>query len=145
MTTNKKILIGCGALALVGLLVAIAGVIGLAYYVGSNPGYMNAGPEGEKFGRGVSQSACMSEGYRRARNIGMMEIQKSIVARIFVDSCLKTASIEPNFCDGVPGRFGEKTKWSDSECKSAGLDGTKSACIAVSQSKFEYCNNPFKE
>ncbi len=140
MTKNAKILLGCGSALLIGAVIVVIALVGFVYYIGSNPNYEKAQNEGKEWGKGVDQTACMTEGFKRSRSIGILDIGDSVANGAFVESCLDNATPVADFCKGVPGIFGSASEWHQSECSKAGLDATASGCIGVTKARHRFCN-----
>ena len=138
----KVVLIGCGVIVVVGI-VAVA-LIG--WYVKSHGSdWMAQGKairaEGATFGRGTTESQCLTEAMSRYRaKRGMMS---GIRQRIWLQGCLEASSFEPDFCSGVPAeeQFGATVRWRVSRCQDLGLQGD-STCPNILAEMQRYCAGP---
>jgi hypothetical protein len=82
----------------------------------------------------------MTEAMNRSKKVGLIDIGSILRLSTFTDACLKASKPTPNFCDGVPGVFSMKdTEWGAVECRKAGVDPEKTACIHVTKRKIQFC------
>ncbi|HKR67057.1 MAG TPA: hypothetical protein VJZ00_25245 [Thermoanaerobaculia bacterium] len=103
----------------------------------------NEGPsivaEGNEFGRRKDGNACVAEGITRLNRCDGFICETKV--RIFLNSCLQTATVAPEFCKDVP-RVTEIMKtasWGPAECKRRGAkDMTR--CARVLGAIQEYCS-----
>ena len=144
MTKNTKIFlgVGCGLVLIVGLVVVIGGFIAVRTW---GPQFIESttrgDAEGREFGKTTDRQGCMKEGMERSRSKGVLDLGAGMELSIFVDSCLKVSRETPNFCDGVPSMFSfEANDWAAGECKKAGLDPEKTACVHILKRKHQFCN-----
>src|SRR6185369_5697260 len=97
----KGILIGCSVLT----VIAIACILSVGVFVKSKgtdwiARGKEARAEGEAFGRGVSESVCVSEAMARyGRDRGMIS---GVKHRLWLSGCLQTSRLDPEFCTSVP-------------------------------------------
>jgi len=144
MKKGMKIFIGvgCGLLFIGGIAIVVV-VVGFNYLVNQSTAAHEA--EGREFGKTHDQKGCMDEGMRRSKSIGIIDLGAGLQLGAFVDACLATSSPTPNFCEGVPGLFSFKeTDWGKVECRRAGIDPERTACIHVTKRKHQYCGSPSK-
>lgn len=146
MTKNTKIFlgIGCGAVLVIGLVVVIGGFIAMRTW---GTKFMEsaerAGTEGREFGKTTDQQGCMKEGVNRSKNSGLIDLGAGIELAGFVGSCLDASRPTANFCDGVPTLWSmQESEWSMAECRKAGVDPEKTACVHVMKRKHQFCNKP---
>src|SRR6266478_10064653 len=106
MNRGLKIALGIfGALFLFALLLAGAG-----YYLWTTKGKAMAAElaakgkvimaEAEAFGRGKNSDQCIEEAMKRFKaGSGIMQ---QVEVQVFLASSLKTCSVQPKLCDGIP-------------------------------------------
>jgi hypothetical protein len=146
MTKGVKIFLGIGCgLLLIGAAVVVLGIIGLNYLEKTlDESTKQDEIEGRDFGRTVDQSACIAEGMRRSKSIGLIDLSRGVRLATFTDACLEASRPTPNFCDGVPSFWSMKdSEWGAAECRKAGVDPERTACIHVTKRKHEVCSKPF--
>ena len=136
--------VGCGLL-LLGTVVVVLGIIGLNYLekrvTESTAKYE---VEGREFGKTRDQRACMDEGMRRSKSVGVIDMGAALALATIVDACLENSRPTPNFCDGVPSFWSLKeTEWGKVECRRAGIDPEKTGCIHVTKRKHQFCSKAF--
>jgi hypothetical protein len=146
MTKNTKVFlgVGCGVLLIGAIVVIVGGIIFMKTW-GARfaEATVNVEREGREFGKTTDQQGCMNEGVQRSRSAGLLEISAGIELAVFVDTCLAASRPTPNFCDGVPSFWSpEESKWEMAECKKAGVDPEKTACIHVMKRKHQFCSKP---
>lgn len=135
----KGILIGCSVLA----VIVIACVVSVGFFVKSRSrDWIARGKEvraeGEAFGRGVSESMCVSESMRRySRDRGMIS---GVKQRLWLAGCLETSRLEPAFCASVPpdSEILRTAGWRVNQCSTFGLGGD-STCPNIFAEVQTYC------
>ena len=140
-TTGKVLLIGGGALVLVGIVCAVAIGVWLV-----NSGARMAkeadkqAAEGRSFGFTTDQRGCVDEGLRRAKTFRAIDIASLVVNQTFVQKCLGTSRKTDGFCEGVPSRFSANDDdWMKSECKKVNMSPLGTGCMAPFKAQMEYC------
>ena len=143
MTKNTKIFlgVGCGVLLIAGLVVVVAVVIAMKTW---GPEFLEATTRaeaaGREFGKSTDQQGCMKEAIQRSKSASPVDIGASMQLSVFADSCLKVSRDTQNFCDGVPSMFSlEANEWSVEECRKAGADPEKTACVHIMKRKHQFC------
>ncbi len=143
MTKNTKIFlgVGCGVLFIGGLIVVIAVVVAMKTY---GPEFLEATTRadaaGREFGKTTDQQGCMKEAIQRSKSASVVDVGASLQLSVFVESCLKVSRESQNFCEGVPSMFSlETNEWGAEECRKAGVDPEKTACVHVMKRKHQYC------
>ena len=144
LSSNKKILIGCGIVAFIGVLAVVA-VIGFLMYSASDPDYKREyaakKAEGAEFGKNTDQDGCMKEGLTRARKMTLFQITPVLVNEVFVQACLKSSRPTPDFCNGVPGYWNLHTdEWENDQCERAGMDPLQTGCRSVFSARIDHCS-----
>jgi hypothetical protein len=143
MSTGAKV-----AIAVVGGLVLLAGGTcgGIALWLNAHGDELQAKgkvvmQEGASFGKGKPARACVDEGLRRLPNLD--GIMAEATNKVFVESCLKTATIDAAFCAGVPPRdeIMQSATWAVSTCASYGKPGDQS-CSRLVGAIQERCLKP---
>ena len=120
--TVKGLLVGCLVLVFLGVIVLAA----LGWYVKQKAPEMlasaqSAESEGVSFGKGVSDSQCVSAALERYQaNRG---IAATVTQSIWLDGCFQTSTIEEKFCDGVPRESDlmRSATWRVARCEEAGI------------------------
>ncbi len=103
MSAGKVVAIGCGA----AVVVAAALVAGGVFWVRAHQGELveagkGAFKEGAHFGEGRDAAACVAEAERRLPSLG--GALDEATNKVFLEGCLKTATLPAGFCDGIPAR-----------------------------------------
>jgi hypothetical protein len=94
--------------------------------------------EGEQFGKGKDGEACISESLRRLDAAkGIMQQAKQ---KIFLQSCLETATVAPEMCRGIPGptEFMKTAQWQLDECARRGRPNNQ-GCAQLIGAVQMYC------
>lgn len=140
----KFFLIGCAVVIVLGIIaVAVVG-----WYVKSHSGqWMAQGKavrgEGMSFGRTATEPQCVSEAMTRYRaHTGMVN---GISQRLWLDGCLETASVDAEFCAGVPAedQFTASVTWRVKQCRDFGFQGD-STCPNIVAEVQRYCAGPVR-
>jgi hypothetical protein len=146
MTKGVKIFlgIGCGVL-LIGAVVIVIGIIGLNYLESRfAESTKKVEIEGREFGQTTDQQGCISEGMRKSKTIGILDLSDSIALSAFTDACLETSKPTSGFCEGVPSFWSMKdSEWGAAKCRKAGIDPERTACIHVTKRQHQFCTKPF--
>jgi len=135
----KGLLIGCSVL----LVLAIVLVVAVGFFVKSKSSDLIARgkemrTEGETFGRGVSESMCVSEAMRRySADRGMIS---GVKQRLWLAGCLETSTFEPSFCASIPpqSELMRSAEWRVKQCATFGMSGD-STCPNVLAEVPTYC------
>jgi hypothetical protein len=108
------------------VLVIIVGGAGVFWYVHHNRARLMASgrrlmAEGAAYGRGRDANACIEEALRR----GERGFADGIRANVFLNGCLKTATVPPEVCAPVPPRneIIRTSMWAAHECERRGHPG----------------------
>lgn len=143
LSTGAKV-----AIAVVGVLVLVVGgtCAGVALWLNANADDLQAKgkvimQEGAAFGRGKPARACVDEGLRRLPNLD--GIMAEATNKVFVESCLKTATVDAAFCAGVPPRdeIMKSATWAVELCAALGKAGDQS-CSRLVGAIQERCLKP---
>jgi hypothetical protein len=141
-TTGKVLLIGGGALVLVGIICAVAIGVWLV-----NAGARMAkdadkqAAEGRSFGLTTDQRGCIDEGLQRAKTFRGIDIASLVANQTFVQKCLGTSKKSDGFCEDVPTRFGaDRDDWMKDECKKVNMSPLGTGCMAPFKAQIEYCS-----
>jgi hypothetical protein len=143
MTHTTKWIVG--VLIVLGLLgvVCVAAVVGFVYYLNRGEGSGEYGAkqvEGREFGKTTDQAGCMKEGLSRAKAIRLVDLNRAVNNRVFVEECVKSASPTSGFCNGVPPLWKlQDDDWVSKQCDDAGLDQLRTSCKTVFQAKLSFC------
>ena len=135
----KGLLIGCSVLA----VLAIAVIVAVGFFVKSKSADLiergqEMRTEGETFGRGTTESMCVSEAMRRySADRGIIS---GVKQRLWLAGCLETSKFEPSFCASVPpdSEIRRTAEWRVNQCSTFGLSGD-SACPNVLAEVQTYC------
>ena len=118
----KVLLASCGGF----VLIVIAGGAGIFWYVHHNRARLLASgrqiqTDGVAYGRGRDANACIDEALRR----GERGFADGIRANLFLNGCLKTATLPPDFCASVPSHeeVFRTGVWAARECQRRGHPG----------------------
>lgn len=135
MSKNMKIV-----LIVLGCLVLLCGGVvtaGLYWFSTSgkqmmeqmSQGVQQASEEGEAFGVGKDDNACLKEAMRRLQQDN--SLRQTMSANMFLGSCLAKSQPTPEFCQAVPpsGEFTKTAQWSAKRCQELGV--TSSACTQL--------------
>jgi hypothetical protein len=140
-TTGKVLLIGGGALVLIGIVCVVAIGVWLV-----NSGVRLAkeadqqAAEGRSFGHTTDQRGCIDEGLRRAKTFRAIDIASLVANQTFVQKCLANSKKTDGFCEGVPSRFGANDDdWMKDECKKVNMSPLGTGCMAPFKAQIEYC------
>ncbi len=141
MTRGWKI----GLSIFVGLFLALILVAGAGIYFISKygremgEGVKRSQSEGENFGKGSDNAACLKEALERNKQNN--SITKIVSINVFLATCLKESKPTPGFCEGVPLRSDkqETKSWAAQKCREAGQSGI--TCEAMFQVVQSYCEN----
>jgi hypothetical protein len=145
MTKNGKILLGCGGVLIIGIIVVLIVGYFAMNYVEKNlvQGVRADMDAGEEFAKTTDQKGCMTEGLKRSKTMGFLNVGQGMSLSSFVESCLKGAKPTDGFCTGVPGFWSfEKDEWITEQCRQAGLDKEKTGCFFVFAAKHNVCSPP---
>ena len=143
MTHTTKWIVG--VLIVLGILgaVCVAGVFGFVYYLNKGGGsgeYDTKRVEGREFGKTTDQAGCMKEGLSRAKGIRLVDLNRAVNNRVFVEECVKSATPTSGFCNGVPPLWKlQDDDWVTKQCDNAGLDELRTSCKTVFQGKLSFC------
>lgn len=143
LSTGAKVAITVVAV----LVLVIAGTCGgIALWINANADDLQAKgkavmQEGAAFGSGKPAGACVDEGLRRLPNLD--GIMAEATNKVFVESCLKTATLDAAFCAGVPPRdeIMKSATWAVDLCASLGKPGDQS-CSRLVGAIQERCLKP---
>lgn len=143
MTHTAKWIVGVLiVLALLGA-VCVVGFAGFVYYLNRGEGageYEAKRVEGGEFGKTTDQAGCMKEGLSRAKTIRLLDLNRAVNNRVFVEECLKSASATSGFCNGVPPLWKlQDDDWVTKQCDNARMDDIRTSCKTVFQGKLSYC------
>jgi hypothetical protein len=141
LTSTKKILIVLGLVVFLFVL-GIAAIVGWLIWMPEKPTPEDEAKmaEGREFAKTTDQNGCITEGVRRARQIGFLEIGKAVANQYFVQQCLRNSRPTPRFCDGVPGFWNLKgDEWKDAQCEKHGSKPLQSACTSVYDEQINFC------
>ena len=142
MPTWLKVVLG---VLLAGVLL-VAGLAAAGYYAFTShrEQLVNMGKaattEGHQFGTGKSAPACIDEGLKRVRGVGLID---EVKVRIFAGACLQTAQRPDGFCTAVPesSSFLETAQWRLSQCSGKpGLEPQQ--CQRFMQAWQDACHPP---
>jgi hypothetical protein len=130
----KAALIGCGALAVLIIVLMVVG--GIWWSRNSDDiegGAQVAARDGARFGLVRDEAACFDEGKRRVAEA--TTFQATFTVGAFVRSCLEYGRPTPGFCDNVPPptSIGRTAAWQSQRC------GDDMNCRNVSQVVQGYC------
>jgi hypothetical protein len=130
----KAALIGCGALAVLFIVLMVVG--GIWWSRNSDViegGAQVAARDGARFGLVRDEAACFDEGKRRVAEA--TTFQATFTVGAFVRSCLEYSRPTPGFCDNVPPptSIGRTAAWQSQRC------GDDMSCRNVSQVVQGYC------
>jgi hypothetical protein len=151
-TSTKKMLIILG-IGVLGFVVVIAVLVGLAFYVSSNlesdKDFQRESQakevEGRELGKTTDQQGCMREGLTRAKTMSTFEFKRGQINSAFVRACLESSRPAPGFCEGIPQRSltapSADYDWITEQCDKIGLDHVKTGCIAVFQTRIQFCHD----
>lgn len=131
----KFALIGCGVIALLGILLVVAMVVWWNRNAeGLEEQAARAAQEGSRFGLVRDEAACFEEGRRRAAEGGSFE--KTFAVGAFMRACMEFSRPTPGFCDDVPPAtsIGRTVAWQSQRC------GDDLVCRNVSQAVQSYCS-----
>ena len=133
---GRMVLIGCGALAVLVILVMVAGGI----WLNRNSDELEAGErlaarEAARFGLAHDEAACFEEGKRRAAR--STTVQAGLAVGVFTQRCLEFSRETPGFCEGVPPitALRRSATWLVQTC------GREAGCRNVAQMVQAYCTN----
>jgi len=137
MTTNKKLVLGCGGTILIVAVVILCGAIFAAYKGYSLYADNNGG--GRVFGATTDNEGCMKEGLRRGKLLSDDKVGQ-FTNGTFVQGCLEVSRPVEKFCVGVPELLDRdaQSKWARSECQTAGQNDN-AGCLQVYNEKHTYC------
>ncbi|HEX6126704.1 MAG TPA: hypothetical protein VFZ23_15135 [Pyrinomonadaceae bacterium] len=137
--------VGCGVLLLGGIAVLVGGYLAMNYFQKTvGEGLTKEMNEGHEFGKSTDQAGCMTEAVRRSQSFGPVELGGAMGVSAFVGSCFETSRPTADFCAGVPSFWSpEASEWSSAECRKAGADPEKTACVHVFKRKHQLCSPPF--
>jgi hypothetical protein len=127
----KIILVLFGIFVLVIVGISVAGY----YYVREHGGELKQKTEklrteGESFGQGKQETACLDESLARLkREPGFMS---QVQTQIFFSSCLAKAESSPELCTGMPApdEILASGKWAAEQCAKRGL-GQSQGCVQL--------------
>lgn len=141
-TTGKVLLIGGGALVLVGIVCAVA--IGVWLVKAGTRLAKEAdqqAAEGRSFGHTTDQRGCLDEGLRRAKTFRGIDIASLVANQTFVQKCLGSSKKTDGFCEAVPSRFGaSRDDWMKNECAKVKMSPLGTGCMAPFKAQIEYCS-----
>jgi hypothetical protein len=126
-------LIGCGALLVLLVVVAVGGY----FWITRNPQFGEAAgaatQEGARFGLQADEAACVEAGAGRVGEVGT--ITAGLAAGAFVRGCLEFSRETPGFCENVPPptALRRTIAWRQERC------GDDAACGQVMQIVQTYC------
>ena len=104
LTATTKILIALGIVVFVFVIGIGAFLVWMILFPGKpSPADEAKIAEGREFAKTTDQQGCITEGVKRARQIGFFDIDKKVAHKYFVAGCLKNSRPTPGFCDDVPG------------------------------------------
>jgi hypothetical protein len=144
MRTGVKVLLGVtGAAALL-----VAGTCGAGIlWIQSNQEDLReqglvALKEGGRFGSGKEAPACVEEGLARLSD-SSFDVLSEARNKVWVEACLKTATLPAGFCDGVPPRdeILASASWAVTRCERAGRPGSQ-PCARLIGAVQERCLTP---
>lgn len=115
-----KIVIGLGAVSIMGLIAAGIGIYLLVQWGEEQvAGMVDAAPalmeEGAAFGAGATDSACLDEGLKRAEQCSVTGMRCQMEAVAFGSGCLEASPYDPATCAGVADG-GDLNAWVTQQC-----------------------------
>lgn len=140
MSTGAKVAI----VVVIGLVLVVGGTCGgIAFWLNAHGDELQAKgkvvmQEGAAFGKDKPARACVDEGLRR---LALLDgIMAEATNKVFVESCLKTATMDAQFCIGVPPRneIMQSATWAVSTCAAYGKPGDQ-ACSRLVGAIQERC------
>jgi len=140
-TTGKVLLIGGGAVVLIGIVAAVAIGVWLVY-AGARLAKEaeKQAAEGRSFGLTTDQRGCIDEGLNRAKEFRAIDIASMVTTQTFVEKCLSSSKKVDEFCEGVPARFSSNDDdWMKAECKKVNMSPLGTGCMAPFKAQIEYC------
>ena len=142
-TTGKVLLIGGGALVLIGIVCVIAvGVWLVTAGARLSKEADKQAAEGRSFGFTTDQRGCVDEGLRRAKTFRAIDIASMVANQAFVQKCLGTCKKTDGFCTAVPSRFSANNDdWMQDECAKVNMSPLGSGCMAPFKAQIEYCRS----
>ena len=142
LTSTKRTLIVLGVIVILFAL-GIAAFVGWLIWTPEKPSPEDEAKmaEGREFAKTTDQNGCLTEGVKRARHIGFLEMSKTVANEYFVEQCFRNSRPTPGFCDGVPGFWNLKgDEWKDTQCRKLGLKPLESACASVYEEQIIFCS-----
>ena len=143
MPTWLKILL---IIFLAGVLLLIAAVYVGYRWVRSHEGELRemndkAVAEAQEFGRGKDADACIVETLSRGDRCGQMDMFCEVKAKIFLENCLKVATVPDDFCASVPKQTNimGSVRWQMAECGKRG-HANEQRCTRLIAGVQEHCD-----
>ena len=98
-----------------------------------------AATEAREFGRGKTAALCMNEAFVRLRACDGFICEAKV--NVFLQGCLETADVPPDFCKGVPPReeIMASARWTIAECTKADMAGEQ-PCNRLMRAVQDYCH-----
>ena len=142
----KKIGIGLGVVALVGMCMIAVAVVLLQraaenFVEGLEVDLPALAEEGVRFAATHEQPQCVSEGVSRAVQCGALDMGCVMAASVFGQSCLDAALPDPAVCADVPESAGsvELSEWAQQQCDALGHSDGMGCVLFFTQSVGSYC------
>jgi hypothetical protein len=130
-------------IVLVGFVVLVAGVIVAARWVRSRGESLKEEgkalvAEAREFGRGKDGEACLAESFTRLKACDGFICEAKV--KIFLQGCLETATVSPEFCAGVPppSEIMKTVRYQLAECERRGMANSK-PCTRLMGGVQAYC------
>ena len=146
LTATTKILIALGIVVFVFVIGISAFLVWMILFPGKpSPADEAKIAEGREFAKTTDQQGCITEGVKRARQIGFFDIDKKVAHKYFVAGCLQNSRPTPGFCDEIPGFWNFKGKeWEQAQCEKVGLNPLGTACEIVYEEQIDFCSGHYK-
>lgn len=122
---------------LVGFVVLVAGIIIAARWVRSQGASLQEEgkvlmAEAEEFGKGKDGEACLDESFRRLKACNGFICEAKV--KVFLQGCLSSATVPPEFCQGVPKptEIMATVRYQLAECEKRGMASNKPCTRLIS-------------
>jgi len=128
---------------LVGFVVLVAGIIIAARWVRSQGASLQTEgkalmAEAQEYGKGKDGEACVDESFRRLKTCNGFICEARV--KIFLQACLPSATVPPEFCEGVPkpSEIMATVRYQLGECEKRGMTNDK-PCTRLIAGVQAYC------
>src|SRR5258708_21853730 len=135
----KVLLAGCSVL----VLLAVAGIAGLAWYVRAHKDDLLAQArkvrsDGAQTGRNLTEARCVDDAL--SRYINDKGVIGGVRTQVWLGGCLEASQPTEGFCNGVPSEseFMRTVNWRVDQCRARGLTGD-STCPNILAEVQRYC------